>query len=139
MLEAALQTLRERYAVVGFTENFDTMLATLITLCGWPDIIYSQYQTRTVQLEDDMLSTLREECSLLNRYDQMLYGAIRRDGAIQLGPIGQDDPPPPIDDSVIIVADELKAKDGSFPTLPKAEIDDFNAWAHREKIQVTKN
>ncbi len=40
----ALSNLRTEYAVVGVSERFDEMLKVLITLLGWPDVVYADRQ-----------------------------------------------------------------------------------------------
>ena len=102
-----------------------------------PDVIYSKYQTGTFLLDGDKMSALREECEILNRYDRLLVDACKTEVAVRVGRVGRETPPP-ADDSIIIVAGELKNGDGDFPILPKNELDDFEAWARRKNMSVTK-
>ena len=137
MLEEALKTLSERYALIGMAEDFDAILSTLIKLCGWPDIIYSKYQVGDVILDDERMSALREECRRFNQFDQMLVNAVKTHGPVQVNLVERE-PPPPADDSVVVVAAELKEEENNYPVFPKTELDDFEAWVRGNNASFTR-
>ena len=136
MLERALITLDERYALVGLTESFDEMLGTLISSCGWPDIIYSDYQTKKINteiakkklvLDDHQMAILSKECSIHNHFDQLMIEEVKGRGDVLVNPRNRDQPPK-VDDSVVVVSPMIRTNNDDFPVFPKKELISFYEW-----------
>jgi len=76
-LALARENLRSNYAVVGLTERFDDLLKTLITLLGWPDVVYSDWQVSRAPSDPELEASVREAAERHCSFDLELYEAAR--------------------------------------------------------------
>jgi hypothetical protein len=72
-LAAALDNLRSHYAIVGVTERFDDALKSMITLLGWPDIVYSNRQVSKAPSDFDLESRVRDAAERYFAFDTELH------------------------------------------------------------------
>lgn len=73
MLARAIHNLETDYVLFGTSEQFNAVLKALITLLGWPDILYSDFQTSDHRLSDAEEARLAAELAGYNEFDQALY------------------------------------------------------------------
>lgn len=76
-LKAAIGHLRSEYTVVGTAERFNDTLKLLITLLGWPDIVYGNRQVGEGEASPDQIEQTRAVVSRYFAYDLELYAAAR--------------------------------------------------------------
>lgn len=72
-LGRAIDNLRSSYAVVGITDRFDEMLRLLITLFGWPDIVYGNRQVTKGSPSADLRNRAIEATRRYFAFDLDLY------------------------------------------------------------------
>lgn len=72
-LVTALDNLRRYYAIVGVTERFDETLRALITLFGWPDVAYADWQVSHSQTDADLEDMARTAAARHFQYDMELF------------------------------------------------------------------
>ncbi|MCG8325362.1 MAG: sulfotransferase family protein [Thiotrichales bacterium] len=78
MLQRALENLHDKYGLVGVTGEFDAFLQKLIVLLEWPDILYTDFQTSTQELDEDAIKKMENEARPYNELDLLLYEEARK-------------------------------------------------------------
>lgn len=76
-LKTAIHHLRSEYAVVGISERFDDMLKLMITLLGWPDIVYGNRQVTENAPTPAQQEQAQEAARRFFAYDLELYSVAR--------------------------------------------------------------
>jgi len=124
MLRAALKILKERYVLSATSDSFDDFLAHLITLFGWPDIIYSNFQVGRTELDQKRLATLRQESADLNRMDLVLFDEVKCHEPVWVNLMG-DGEPPWQNGTVLVVSPLVRPKDKDVIAFPKSQLQAF--------------
>ena len=127
MLDAALQMMQRRCFVVGLTDDFETFLGSLITLCDWPQIIYSKYQVGTMEIPGEDLKHLQVQARELNRLDLELIAEVRRRGPVWINRLDVGHPPAREDDTVLVVSPFVTADDNKLMHFGADDLDNFEA------------
>jgi hypothetical protein len=76
-LKTAIHHLRSEYAIVGITERLDDMLKVLITLLGWPDIVYGNRQVTANAPTPAQQEQAQKAARRFFAYDLELYSVAR--------------------------------------------------------------
>ena len=123
-------------SLIGFADEFDVFLGTLIALFGWPDILYSDYQFATTAIDEDKVAALREECRNLNSFDEQLVSAVRCHGDIWVNRVDPGEAPSAVD--AVVVSHGVKRDDGEFPFFTKTDLWKFEATMRLRGVEIKR-
>jgi SEC-C motif len=132
MLERALANLETRFALVGVSDRFDQFLAALLTLYGWPDIIYSRYNVGNTRLPEARQAALRTEAAAFNTFDAALLARVREHGEVWINRVEAATPPPRSHELIVPLA-----KEGKFACFSRDEISSLIRIANESNCELT--
>src|SRR5215213_2660795 len=120
-LKTAIAHLRAEYSVVGTSERFADAVKLLITLLGWPDIVYGNRQVTVGAPKPQLLQQAQEATQRFFSYDLELYAVAKELAEQNAAAILRGNPQPPQRQDRVIVCIPGTPVDGQENALMSAQ------------------